>query len=145
MLAQIHYLRAMWLQAKLLLICHPCGFANTAPIYGYRIVATYPHSTDSYTEGFFYLDGIFYEGIGISGQSAVMATAAETGKVLQRHNLPPEYFGEGIVDWGQYVYQWTWKSHVGFIYDRFTLQVGKKFTYTAEGRCTTRTGQESST
>jgi len=142
MLARIHYLRAVLLQATLLLIYHPSGFANTAPIYGYRIVATYPHSTDSYTEGFFYLDGIFYEGVGISGHSAVMATAAETGKLLQRHNLPPEYFGEGIVDWGQYVYQWTWKSHVGFIYDRFTLQVVKKFTYTGEGWGMTRTAKE---
>ncbi len=142
MLARIHYLRALLLQATLLLIYHPCGFANTAPIYGYKIVATYPHSTDSYTEGFFYLDGIFYEGTGTSGQSAVMAIAAETGKVLQRHNLPPEYFGEGIVDWGQYVYQWTWKSHVGFIYDRFTLQAVKKFTYTGEGWGMTRTAKE---
>jgi hypothetical protein len=25
---------------------------DAAPIYGYRVVATFPHSTESYTEGF---------------------------------------------------------------------------------------------
>src|SRR5579864_1020686 len=67
------------------------GYAEAAPIYGYRVVATFPHSTESYTEGFFYLDGIFYEGIGINGHSAIMAVAVETGRILQRHDLPPEY------------------------------------------------------
>jgi glutamine cyclotransferase len=38
------------------------GFAVAAPVMSYKVVAKYPHSTDSYTEGFFYLDGLFYEG-----------------------------------------------------------------------------------
>jgi glutamine cyclotransferase len=118
------------------------NYAGAAPVYGYRVVATYPHSTDSYTEGFFYVDGIFYESIGIKGRSAVMAIAPETGRTLQRHDLPAEYFGEGIVDWGANVYQWTWKSHVGFMYDRFTLRVVKQFTYTGEGWGMTRTAKE---
>jgi glutamine cyclotransferase len=97
--------------------------AVAAPIYGYRVVATFPHSTD----------GIFYEGIGINGHSAILAVAPETGRIVYRHDLPPEYFGEGIVDWGPYVYEWTWKSHVCFVYDRFSLQVVKRFTYAGEG------------
>jgi glutamine cyclotransferase len=35
-----------------------------APVEGYEVVATFPHSTANYTEGFFYLDGMFYEGTG---------------------------------------------------------------------------------
>ena len=35
--------------------------ASAAPINTYKIVAKYPHSTDSYTEGLFYLNGLFYE------------------------------------------------------------------------------------
>jgi glutamine cyclotransferase len=71
-----------------------------------------------------------------------MAVAAETGRTLQRHDLPQEYFGEGIVDWGSNVYQWTWKSHVCFVYDRFTLQPVKQFMYTGEGWGMTRTDKE---
>ena len=109
------------------------SYADAAPVYGYRVVAMFPHSTESYTEGFLYLDGIFYEGIGINGHSAILADAPETGRILQRHDLPPDYFGEGIVDWGPYVYQWTWKSQVCFVYDRFSLKVVKRFRYAGEG------------
>jgi len=116
--------------------------ACAAPIYSYKVVAKYPHSTDSYTEGFFYLDGKFYEGTGIEGRSAVMASDPKTGQTLQRHDLPPQYFGEGIVDWGPNIYEWTWKSHVCFVFDRATLQPVKQFSYTGEGWGMTRTTKE---
>jgi glutamine cyclotransferase len=73
--------------------------APVAPVQSCRIIAKYPHSTENYTEGFFYLDGLFYEGTGRTARSAVIATEPETGKVVLRHDLPPEYFGEGIVEW----------------------------------------------
>jgi glutaminyl-peptide cyclotransferase len=116
--------------------------STAAPVYGYRVVAKYPHSTDSYTEGFFYLDGMFYEGTGISGRSAVMVINPKTGKSVQRRDLPAEYFGEGIVDWGTNIYEWTWKSHVCFVYDRLSLRPVKQFTYTGEGWGMTRTTKE---
>src|ERR1700736_6142094 len=65
---------------------------GAAPVDGYKVVAKYPHSTKSYTEGFFYLDGLFYEGTGRTGQSAVMSYDPKTGKVAMRRDLPPEYF-----------------------------------------------------
>jgi len=105
-------------------------------------VAKYPHSTESYTEGFFYLDGMFYEGTGLVGRSAVMAIDPATGAVRQRHDLPPPYFGEGIVDWGPDIYEWTWQSHVCFVYDRFSMRVVKQFAYAGEGWGMTRTRTE---
>jgi glutaminyl-peptide cyclotransferase len=113
-----------------------------APILGYKVVAKYPHSTQSYTEGFLYLDGLFYEGIGIAGQSALLAIEPETGKALQKRPMDPQYFGEGIVDWGPNIYQWTWKSQICFVYDRFTLRPIKQLTYTGEGWGMTRTAHE---
>jgi len=115
---------------------------NAAPVHGYRIVAKYPHSTQSYTEGFFYLGGLFYEGIGLNGHSGIVVSVPETGKILQRVRLPEQYFGEGVVDWGPYLYQWTWKTHVCFVYDRFSLQLVKQFSYTGEGWGMTRTARE---
>lgn len=113
-----------------------------APVDGYKIIASYPHLTSSYTEGFFYLDGYFYEGTGREGHSAVLVEQPETGKVLQRHDLVGDYFGEGIIDWGANLYEWTWQSHVGFIYDRFSMRVVKQFSYTGEGWGMTRTEKE---
>lgn len=113
-----------------------------APISGYKIVAAYPHSTESYTEGFFFLDGLFYEGTGEKGRSAVMAIQPETGKILQRRDLDGQYFGEGIIDWGPNIYEWTWQEHICFVYDRFSLRPVKQFTYTGEGWGMTRTATE---
>lgn len=115
---------------------------NAAPIDGYKVVAKYMHSTDSYTEGFFYLDGLFYEGTGRLGSSALIVVDPKTGKTVLRHDLAPEYFGEGIVDWGPYILEWTWTSHICFVYDRLTLRPVTKFTYTGEGWGMTRTANE---
>jgi glutaminyl-peptide cyclotransferase len=113
-----------------------------APVEGYRVVRTFPHSTANYTEGFFYLNGMFYEGTGMEGRSGVVVTDPMTGAVSQRHDLGPQYFGEGIVDWGPNVYEWTWKTHVCFVYDRFSLRLVKQFSYTGEGWGMTRTAKE---
>jgi len=117
-------------------------YAAAAPTMGYKVVARYPHSTDSYTEGFLFLDGLFYEGIGIEGHSALLAIEPETGKPVQKRALAPQYFGEGIVDWGPNIYQWTWKSQVCFVYDRFSLRPVKQLSYTGEGWGMTRTARE---
>lgn len=109
---------------------------------GYKIVAEFPHSADSYTEGFFYFRGLFYEGTGLNGHSALLAIDPKTGKVLQRRNLPEQYFGEGIVNWGPDIYEWTWQSHVCFIYDRFSLRPVRQFSYIGEGWGMTRTASE---
>jgi len=118
------------------------GWATGAPISGYKVVAKFPHSTESYTEGFFYLDGFFWEGTGLKGHSEVMAIQPETGKVLQHRDLPEQYFGEGIVDWGPNLYEWTWQSHICFVYDRFSLQLIKQFAYDGEGWGMTHTSKE---
>ncbi|QEE30932.1 glutaminyl-peptide cyclotransferase [Terriglobus albidus] len=114
-----------------------------APVVGYRIIATYPHATDNYTEGLFYRDGMFYEGTGREGDSRLVVTDPATGKVLQQTTtLPSQFFGEGIVDWGANLYQWTWQTHAGFVYDRFSLQPIRRFTYEGEGWGMTRSSQE---
>lgn len=120
--------------AAVLTVGLACGAARAAtPVYGYQVVQKYPHSTQSYTEGFLFLDGLFYEGTGLEGKSALMSLAPSTGKPIQQRNLPSQYFGEGIVDWGANLYEWTWQSHVCFVFDRFSLRPVKQFTYTGEG------------
>lgn len=128
--------------ALALLTIAPSVCAAPAPVSTYRIVATYPHSTENYTEGFFYLGGLFYEGTGRNGHSGIVVTDPATGKVLQRRDLPPEYFGEGIVDWGSNIYQWTWHAQVCFVYDRFSLRPVEQLSYNGEGWGMTRTAGE---
>ena len=82
---------------------------------------------------------MFYEGNGKQGRSGVLVFDPQTGATLKRRDLPYEYFGEGIVDWGPYIYEWTWTSRLCFVYD---LQLVKQFTYGGEGWGMTRTANE---
>jgi len=108
------------------------------PVYGYRVVHVYPHDTSAYTEGLFYKDGYLYESTGEAGESTVRKVELETGKVLQRHDVPDAYFGEGIVDWNHELIQLTWKSELGFVYDLGSFKQQRTFRYPGEGWALTR-------
>lgn len=108
------------------------------PVYGYRVVHVYPHDTSAYTEGLFYKDGYLYESTGEAGESTVRKVELETGKVLQRHDVPDAYFGEGIVDWNHQLIQLTWKSELGFVYDLASFRQQRTFRYPGEGWALTR-------
>jgi glutaminyl-peptide cyclotransferase len=108
------------------------------PVYGYRVVHVYPHDTSAYTEGLFYKDGYLYESTGEAGESTVRKVELETGKVLQRHDVPDAYFGEGIVDWNHELIQLTWKSELGFVYDLASFKQQRTFRYPGEGWALTR-------
>ncbi len=133
------------LRASLLLVATGISTINASaatPVFGYQVIARYPHSTASYTEGFFYLNGMFYEGTGLQGRSEVLAVDPATGQPQQHVAVPPPFFGEGIVDWGPNILEWTWQSHIGFVLDRFSLRTLRQFHYTGEGWGMTRTQKE---
>src|SRR3954462_14045031 len=70
--------------------------APRVPMYGYTVVHTYPHDRDAFTQGLQFVDGVFYEGTGLNGRSSIRKVKIETGEVLQKHDVPAQYFGEGI-------------------------------------------------
>ena len=103
------------------------------PMYGYTIVKTYPHDRDAYTQGLQYLDGIFYEGTGLNGRSSIRRVNLETGEILQQRAIGAQYFGEGITARGTELFQLTWQSGIGFVYDVKTFEPRRSFKYTGEG------------
>jgi glutaminyl-peptide cyclotransferase len=111
------------------------------PVYGYEILHTYPHDTQAFTEGLFYLNGFLYESTGLEHQSTIRKVALDTGKVVQKVDVPPQYFGEGIVNWKGRLVSLTWKSQVGFVYDLATLKVQRRFEYPGEGWALTQDGK----
>lgn len=96
--------------------------------YGYKIVKTYPHSTDVYTEGLEYHDGYLYESAGDYGHSALLKETLD-GKVVQKQTLDAKYFGEGITVVGDKIIQLTYQEKVGFEYDKATFKLLKTFPY----------------
>lgn len=107
--------------------------AAPAPVAHYRVVAVYPHDPQAFTQGLVYQDGVLYEGTGLNGQSSIRKVKLENGEVLQIHKLDPQYFGEGIAIAGDSLFELTWQSEVGFVYDRKTFQRTGTFTYKGEG------------
>jgi glutaminyl-peptide cyclotransferase len=112
------------------------------PIYDFEIVHTYPHDTSAFTEGLFYLDGFLYESTGLEQQSTIRKVRIETGEVVRKIDIPPQYFGEGIVDWQGHLISLTWKSHIGFVFDLRTFKRQRKFDYPGEGWALTRNDKQ---
>ena len=77
--------------------------------------------------------GVLYEGTGLNGQSSLRRVDLESGKVLQSVALAPEYFGEGVTTWRDHIIQLTWRSHVGFVYDKASFMLLQTFNYSTEG------------
>ena len=85
------------------LSCSPSTLEAQAarpPTYGYRIVNTFPHDPQAFTQGLEFRDGVLYESTGLNGRSSVRQVDLATGKVLREAPLDAAYFGEGITIWG---------------------------------------------
>ena len=120
--------------------CAPVSQAGV-PEYTYEVVHSYPHDRTAFTEGLFYLDGFLYESTGIEGASSVRKVRLETGEVVQRHDLPSAYFGEGIIHWKDRLIQLTYKTEVGFVYNLSTFETERRFEYPGEGWAMTQDGK----
>ena len=105
--------------------------ADTKPdIYTFKIVNTYPHDKEAYTQGLEFYNGYLYEGTGRKGFSSIRKVELKTGKILQQQDLDEKYFGEGITILNDKLYQLTWQSGIGFAYDLETFEKKTDFKYT---------------
>ncbi len=101
--------------------------------YTYRVVNSYPHDIRAFTQGLVYEGGFLYESTGQYGQSTLRKVVLETGEVLRSLNLDRDMFGEGLCVHDGKLYQLTWKSQVGFIYDIESFRLLNKVHYQTEG------------
>ena len=107
--------------------------SGDVPSLGYTVVKVRPHDRGAFTEGLIYWNGALLESTGLYGQSTLRKVDLETGAVKREVRMPERYFGEGIAVLGGKVYQLTWKSQKGFIYDLDTLKLVGGFSYSGEG------------
>ena len=84
--------------------------------YDFEVVNSYPHNEKSFTEGLEIHGGFLYESTGENGKSALLKTDLKTGKILKSVKLADKYFGEGITIFGNQIYQLTYKTKIGFVY-----------------------------
>lgn len=104
-----------------------------APVQTYKVIATFPHDTSSFTQGLVFADGQMYESTGLQGESTLRRVDVATGQTLQRVEVPSQYFAEGLALVGDELLQLTWQHKLGFVYDRATFKQKRTFAYTTEG------------
>ncbi len=133
--------------AGLLFVAGPVPTAMGAtdgkpPLYTFRVVNVHPHNPAAFTQGLVFFDNVLYEGTGLYRKSSLRQVDVRTGKIIRIRTLPSFYFGEGITVMGNRIYQLTWRSGTGFIYDQSSFRMIGTFTYQTEGWGLTHNGRE---
>ncbi|HSO77864.1 MAG TPA: glutaminyl-peptide cyclotransferase [Bacteroidales bacterium] len=105
----------------------------TPALYRYRVIKAFPHDKGAYTQGLVWNDGYFYEGTGQQGESSLRKTDPVSGKVISQVNLESSLFGEGVAILGDRIFQLTWTTRVGFVYDLTTFSLINKIYYQTQG------------
>lgn len=101
----------------------------------YTLVEAYPHDTTSFTEGLLVHEGNLFESTGATDnlpqtRSLFGIVNLKTGKIDVKAELDrKKYFGEGIAVLYDKIYQLTYQSQVGFIYDAKTFKNLGQFSY----------------
>lgn len=132
---------ALLYRVLLLLSLAAASCASSKAAETYRVVHTFPHDPQAYTQGLLFQDGHLYESTGLEGRSSLRMVDLETGRVLQSAPLPSKYFAEGLASWGSTLVQLTWLSHIAFVYDRFSFRQLRTFNYKGEGWGLTQDGK----
>lgn len=110
--------------------------------YTFKIINMFPHDPAAFTQGLAYRDGFLYEGTGLQGRSSLRKVRLETGEIVQRIDLSPGYFGEGITILNHQVFQLTWQSQTGFVYELSDFRPLRRFSYPGEGWGLTTNGRD---
>ncbi|KAF4400261.1 glutaminyl-peptide cyclotransferase isoform X1 [Cannabis sativa] len=104
--------------------------AASPAIYSIEVVNEFPHDSQAFTQGLVYAgNDTLFESTGLYGRSSVRKVALQTGKVNVLQQMDSSYFGEGLTLIGRRLFQVTWLTETGFIYDRYNLSKFKKFTH----------------
>jgi glutamine cyclotransferase len=106
---------------------------DSMPVYEYKIINIYPHDSTAYTQGLVYDGKDLYESTGLYGNSTVRRVELETGRIQKIYRMPAKYFGEGMTIWKNQLVQLTWKSMVGFVYNKSNFNQIGDFYYDRDG------------
>lgn len=101
-----------------------------------KVIHTYPHDEQCYTQGLVLYDNILYESCGLYGKSNIRIVELSTGRVIKSAALSKNIFAEGLTALGKRLYLLSWQNRKLYIYDRFSLALLDSrtiTTYTGEG------------
>lgn len=97
------------------------------------VLESYPHDSDSFTQGLVFNGETFYESAGLYGESDLREVVIETGEVVRQVEVAPEFFAEGLALVEDKLIQITWQENTAFVYDAETFEQVGTFEYETEG------------
>ena len=106
--------------------------AEAVPTYGFEVVAVYKHDSQAFTQGLLFDDGFLFESTGLYGHSSLRRSTLSGEEPIIRY-LPKHFFAEGITIWEDKIFQLTWKSRTGLIWQKDSLTLLGTFIYHSEG------------
>ncbi|MFP3939692.1 MAG: glutaminyl-peptide cyclotransferase [Thermoanaerobaculia bacterium] len=98
-----------------------------------RVLETYPHDPEAFTQGLLFHEGVLYESTGRYGRSELRRVDPESGRVLAFRRLPGSFFGEGLARIGDRLVQLTWRSGVALVWDVESFERRGELSYSGEG------------
>jgi glutamine cyclotransferase len=116
----------------------PASDDGNIPLIGYTVIRSYPHDTNSFTEGFLFYNDSLFESTGSPAslpwsRSVFGPVDLTTGMIRVRAELDKEqYFGEGIAYLEDKFYQLTYRNRIGFVYDAATYEKIGEFTFLSD-------------
>lgn len=124
---------ALWLTLIATASCGGGGQPWKAPVAKATVVQSFPHDTGAFTQGLLVDNGQFVESTGLVGRSSLRRVDRVTGNVLKKIDVPSPYFAEGLALLRGKLYQLTWQSGKGFVYDLNSFADQGSFLYSGEG------------
>lgn len=106
--------------------------ASAAPNLPWKVMATYPHDSTSFTQGLVIDGDRLIEGTGLYGQSRLTVRSRVSGALLLSASLPHDQFGEGVAVAGDRIIQLTWMNGIAHVFDR-SLHPLTRFRLSTEG------------
>ncbi len=116
----------------LLITAFPAWARDDIPSLSYQVVQTYAHNPENFTQGLYFEDGFLYEGTGLYGRSRLIKGTLE-GRIIASRSLSESVFGEGLTVRGEEIIQLTWKSGIGMVWDKESLELLRLFHYPRQG------------
>ncbi len=113
--------------------CSTATAGDAPPVYGYDVIARFPHDTDAFTQGLAWADGRLYESTGVRGRSSLREIDLTSGRVVRSAALPRWQFGEGLAAAGDRLIQLTWHAGEALVRDRQSLRKIGVLHYAGEG------------
>lgn len=113
--------------------CNPKKEKADSDLIPYSITKVFRHDTAAFIQGLVVERGRLFESTGQNGTSWIAEVDIATGQQNKKIILDKKHFGEGITILNNKIYQLTWKSKIGFIYDLKTFNKIGEFPYDREG------------